>query len=111
LYWGKDSRLKETLLAKETRGKTTTARKRVRKPRDPARITRRPRRTTKKQEAEQEIAASTSLAYLSKADLRRHIHEGLKPYQHLADQAGMHFLSYIIAMAVEEASGETEKKG
>ena len=97
-------------MAKQERGKKTTARKRVRKPRDPSRVTRRPRKTTKKQEAEKQIAASDSLAYLSKADLRRHIHEGLKPYQHLADQAGMHFLSYIIAMAVEEASGESEKK-
>ncbi len=97
-------------MAKEKRGKKTTVRKRVRKPRDPGRVTRRPRRTTKKQEAEKEIAASGSLAYLSKADLQRHIHEGLKPYQHLADQAGMHFLSYIIAMAVEESSSETDKK-
>ncbi len=95
---------------KEERGKKPTARKRVRKPRKTGRVSRRPRRTTKKQEAEKEIAASTSLAYLSKADLRRHIHEGLKPYQHLADHAGMHFLSYLIAMAVEEASSEMEKK-
>lgn len=94
---------------KEDGEKKPTVRKRVRKPRKPGRITRRPRRITKKQEAEKEIAASSSLAYLSKADLRRHIHEGLKPYQHLADQAGMNFLSYIISMAVEEASGETDK--
>ena len=97
-------------MAKEEPGKKTPVRKRVRKPRSTGRVTRRPRRTTKKQEAEKEIATSTSLAYLSKADLRRHIHEGLKPYQHLANQAGMHFLSYIISMAVEEASSETEKK-
>jgi hypothetical protein len=55
-----------------------------------------------------EIAASPSLAYLSKADIRRHIHEGLKPYQHLADQAGMHFLSYLLSMAVLEASCEAD---
>ncbi len=97
-------------MAKEIRGKKTTVRKRVRKPVKAARVTRRPRKTTKKQEAEQQIASSTSLAYLSKADLRRHIHEGLKPYQHLADQAGMNFLSYLIALAVEEASSEMEKK-
>ncbi len=98
---------------KEERGKKPTARKRVRKPRKAtSRVSRRPRRTTttKKEQAEKEMAASTSLAYLSKADLRRHIHEGLKPYQHLADHAGMHFLSYLIAMAVEEASSEMEKK-
>jgi hypothetical protein len=65
---------------------------------------------TKKEDAEKQIAASTSLAYLSKGDLRRHIHEGLKPYQHLADQAGMNFLSYLIAMAVDEASSETSRK-
>ena len=97
-------------MAKEQRGKKPAVRKRVRKPGKAARVTRRPRRTTKKQEAEQEIAASNSLAYLSKADLRRHIHEGLKPFQHLADHAGMHFLSYLIAMAVEESSSELEKK-
>ncbi len=97
-------------MAKEIRGKKATVRKRVRKPVKTGRVTRRPRRTTKKQEAEQQIAASTSLAYLSKADLRRHIHEGLKPYQHLADQAGMNFLSYLIALAVEEASSEMEKR-
>lgn len=95
---------------KEERGKKPTARKRVRNPRKTAKVSRRPRRTTKKQEAEQEIAASASLAYLSKADLRRHIHEGLKPFQHLADHAGMHFLSYLIAMAVEESSSEAKKK-
>ncbi len=97
-------------MAREERRKKPAVRKRVRKPRQTGRVTRRPRKTTKKQEAEQEIAASTSLAYLSKADLRRHIHEGLKPFQHLADQAGMHFLSYIIAMAVDEASSDTKKK-
>ena len=97
-------------MAKEERGKKVTARKRVRKPSKPGRVTRRPRRTTKKQEAEKEIASSSSLAYLSKADLRRHIHEGLKPYQHLADQSGMNFLSYLIAMAVDESSSDTEKK-
>ncbi len=95
---------------KEERGKKTAGRKRVRKPVRKSRVARRPRRQTKKQEAEQEIATSTSLAYLSKADLQRHIHEGLKPYQHLADQAGMNFLSYLIAMAVEESSSEKEKK-
>jgi len=57
-----------------------------------------------------EIAASTSLAYLSKSDIRRHIHEGMKPFQRLADQAGMHFLSYLISMALEEAGFMTEKK-
>jgi len=98
-------------LDKEERGKKPPARKRVRKPRKATgRVSRRPRRTTKKQEAEKEIASSASLAYLSKADLRRHIHEGLKPYQHLADHAGMHFLSYLIAMAVEESSSDMEKK-
>ena len=95
---------------KEERGKKPAARKRVRKPRKTGKVTRRSKRTTKKQEAEQEMAASTSLAYLSKADLRRHIHEGLKPYQHLADHAGMHFLSYLIALAVEESGSDMEKK-
>jgi hypothetical protein len=71
---------------------------------------RRGRRATKKQDAEMEIAASPSLAYLSKADVRRHIHDGLQPYQRLADQAGMHFLSYLIAMAVDEAGGESERR-
>ena len=97
-------------MAKEVRGKKAVIRKRVRKPAKTGRATRRPRRVTKKQEAEEQIAASTSLAYLSKADLRRHIHEGLKPYQHLADQAGMNFLSYLIALAVDEAKSDMEKK-
>ena len=97
-------------MAKEQPGKKATIRKRVRKPAKTGRVTRRPRRTTKKEEAEKELAASNSLAYLSKADLRRHIHEGLKPFQHLADHAGMHFLSYLIAMAVEEASSDVQKK-
>ena len=97
-------------MAKEERGKKTPERKQVRKSKKVGRVTKRPRRATKKQEAQKQIAASKSLAYLSKADLRRHIHEGLKPYQHLADQAGMHFLSYIIAMAVEESSGRVAKK-
>ena len=97
-------------MSKEERGKKTTGRKRVRTPRKVGRPKRATRRTTKKQDAEREIAASNSLAFLSKADLQRHIHEGLKPYQHLADQAGLHFLSYLIAMAVEESRSELEKK-
>lgn len=94
---------------KEEQGKRkVTARRRLAK--QPAtktrRVKRRPRTTTKKQEAEKQISATANLAYLSKADLRRHINEGLKPFQHLADQAGMHFLSYLIAMAVEESGSE-----
>ena len=96
-------------MGEDKRGKKTVVRKRLQKPRTVGRV-RRTRRMTKKENAEKQIAASTSLAYLSKGDLRRHIHDGLKPYQHLADQAGLNFLSYLIAMAVEEADSGTIKK-
>lgn len=94
---------------KEERGRKKSIRERQQKVRSLGQNQRRGRRATKKQDAEMEIAASPSLAYLSKADVRRHIHDGLQPYQRLADQAGMHFLSYLIAMAVDEASGETAR--
>lgn len=95
---------------KEERGRKKPIRAaRQQKVRSLGQTPRRGRRATKKEDAEMEIAASPSLAYLSKADVRRHIHDGLQPFQRLADQAGMHFLSYLIAMAVDEASGESAR--
>ena len=49
----------------------------------------------------------SSQVYMSRTDLKRHIHEGIKPYQRLADQAGLPFLSYLIGMAVEESKHDS----
>lgn len=97
-------------MSKEERGRKKTTRVRQQKIGSLGQAARRGRRATKKQDAEIEIAASPSLAYLSKADVRRHIHDGLQPYQRLADLAGMHFLSYLIAMAIDESGSESERK-
>ncbi len=62
------------------------------------------KKPTKKQMAEAaEQSMMASQVYMSRTDLKRHIHEGIKPYQRLADQAGLPFLSYLIGMAVEES--------
>ena len=79
--------------------------------RSAGKATARSRRRTKKQEAAQMIAASDSLAFISKEDMRRHINQSLKPLQRIADQAGLHFLAYILGMAVEESSSERDRQG
>ena len=78
--------------------------------RSASKATARSRRRTKKQEAAQMIAASDSLAFISKEDLRRHINQSLKPLQRIADQAGLHFLAYILGMAVEESGSEKDRQ-
>ena len=66
------------------------------------------RKPTKKQLAEiEEQSMMSSQVYMSRTDLKRHIHEGIKPYQRLADQAGLPFLSYLIGMAVEESKHDS----
>ncbi len=71
----------------------------------PAKKTKKPTKKQIAQMAEQDML--TSQVYMSRTDLKRHIHEGIKPYQRLADQAGLPFLSYLIGMAVEESKHDS----
>lgn len=75
----------------------------------PVKKTKKPaKKPTKKQIAQmEEQGMLSSQVYMSRTDLKRHIHEGIKPYQRLADQAGLPFLSYLIGMAVEESKHDS----
>ena len=54
--------------------------------------------------------AKSTVGYVSPDDLLRHIHEGIKPYQKLADQSGLSFLAYLLEMAVEESQPAPKKR-
>jgi hypothetical protein len=67
------------------------------------------KRQTRQQEAAQLIASSDSLTFISKDDIQRHIYESLRPLQHLAEQARLPFISYLLRMAMEESNLERDR--